>query len=130
MEVLVLQVLVEVQGLAVVLEVQEVLAQVVVLVRQEQVVLMVVQERLVQVAHLVLQEVVVVLVLLEHQVQVALQEVVEVQESQGLVVLQELLAQVDYQETTLLTQVDGVMRQVEGPLLPQGLVPIVQQFLQ
>jgi hypothetical protein len=65
-----------------------------------------------------------------HQVQVALQEVVEVQESQGLVVLQELLAQVDYQETTLLTQVDGVMRQVEGPLLPQGSVPIVQQFLQ
>jgi len=67
------------------------------------------------------QEVLVRVEVQEHRVQVALQEVV---------VLQELLAQVDYQETTLLTQVDGVMRQVEGPLLPQGLVPIVQQFLQ
>jgi hypothetical protein len=48
---------------------------------------------------------------------------------QGLVVLQELLAQVDYQETTLLTQVDGDIMEQVLHLLQHSFRQIVQQYL-
>jgi hypothetical protein len=63
----------------------------------------------------------------DHQDRVEAQDQVVVQ---GHQVHQEVLAQVGYQETTLLTQVDGVMRQVEGFLAQEDLRLVVQHFPQ
>jgi hypothetical protein len=54
---------------------------------------------------------------------------VEVQALQVILVLQELLAQVDYQEMTLLTQVDGYMMEQVLHLPQHSLRQIVQQYL-
>ena len=64
-----------------------------------------------------------------HQVLVEVPVQVEVQVQVVVRGLQELLAQVDYQEMTLLTQVDGYMMEQVLHLPQHSFRQIVQQYL-